>query len=615
MGKRKGCLLHPRNFGILTWLIIVFLVVSIPTRLAFGKWFWEQGFVDGAKARFGLGPKPAVAVSPTIPTKPITVVTIKPTDTPKPKPTETPKPAVVTVSTNTPVPVATNTSAPPKPVSPTPKVLPVVEVGLVVYAPYASFVGAVLFGEQWGVQIKIVNLTGLEAEQCNWVKGIYDPPKPEVVVRLLTTTHNSARACEGVEIPFAIDRSAGTDAIVVKTEIKSWNQIFTNKIIGTGYCSVSEYLIKSFAWALGEKIPNWVPADDAEPALNEFVSDPTIKSAVLWEPYVSDALAQVKGSWVALSTKNWSGIWDVVVTPSHPDFNENIFRALAAYCQFLKLEMENQNLAWEILAKWAAENPESGALGYDKAEDFYGDLAGVAQATLKDNIRLFLVDPQVMELRLQEVEQVMAEYPCLDDEGRPVSLPRLQGPMLDQRYVRRLRDERLLETNAQPVNTDISIVRAAPLEKEFSSELARVIGQTEDVFIEYVEDLTDFKDSKDAEQKIEKTYVRVLRLSNNTIMDLIGGYAMPAGCMEKAPGGGYRPCTDEAGRLLAIQRAEKVRKILVEEYKIPENRVRLAQNEKGEIIIRQPANRGTRDVNLMSQDRRVQGRVLFIAGQ
>lgn len=599
-------------FGLLALLslIVFILFVAMPLGRRHGP-----GVVAYVRER--IGPKPTPTIVIRVPTRtsvpPATKSAIAVATSTSFVPARTSVTPVVVKTTDTPVLVPPETK--------TTKQLPVVEVGIVVYAPYSSFIGATYFDQDWGVEIRVVNLTGKEALQCEWVRGEavegeLEPPGPEVVARLLCTTLDSARFCPECVVPLAIDNSVGADAIVVKGEIKNWNDIFKYKAVGTG-CSVSQYFISTLAWAMGEKLSNWIPADDAEPAMNQWLADPNIKTAVLWEPYVSDALQQMPGSWIALSTKSWTGIWDVVVT-KRGDFNQAVYGALAAYVQFLNLQMRNQAEAWNVLTDWANQNKESGALGYDNSDEFYGDLALTAQATLRDNIQLFVLDPEVLTQRIKEVNEVMSLYPCLDEDGKPLRLPPLQEPkdMLDRRYIERLRAENSLDTADRPINDRISLSRVAPLEGEVSKEVERVIARSEDVFIEFESDSADFKFPRQAEETIEKIYVRLLRLTKQTILDLTGGYAMPKGCMEMNPTTKqWQPCTDVVGRDLAIRRANKVRDILINLYGIPQERVRLTTDQGGNIVVRQPVHRDTRDVNLMSQDRRVEGRIIFIAGQ
>lgn len=485
---------------------------------------------------------------------------------------------------------------------------PVVEIGIIApFAPYAIAPGATFFGNEWEVTIRVVDLSGTgEEHQCLWLREEEDKPGPEVKGRILFTTLNSARLCPGVTIPMLIGQSRGTDAIVCRPEIQELNEIFRQPSTGAGYGSVSEYYLKSLAWALGETVTKFIPQDDAGPALDAWTADPKIKCAALWEPHVSKALENVPGSWKALSSESWTGLWDVMVIQQTQEFNEPLARAMGACQSFVKLQTEEFDRSWETLASY----PEAAHVGYgDDIEAFKADLGGEAMATFADNVSAFLVERKMLLTRINETESVVTTFPVIGKDGKIRNLPPASAESyLDDRYVKRLREERgsSLETKARPLNPNISLAVSASLGQTVGKASERVIAQVPDVYIEYVGNSSDFVNEQEARRIIEQIYLPSLRLFDDTILELRGGYAMPANCSG---------CTDEGGRRLAIDRVDKVYKYLTELYGVPVDRVRLAKNPDGSYNIREPQYRGTSDQKLMASDRRVEGKLLRVVGQ
>jgi hypothetical protein len=508
------------------------------------------------------------------------------------------------VATATPVAVKIATTVPKEAETATPVVkknLPKVQIGVISFAPYAQFVGAREFGEAWGVEIEIVMMTGGEESQCAWVKGELDPPELGVS-RLLLTTHNSAYVCGDMKVVWVIGQSNGTDGLLVRLDsVKTLNDVFLYPVTGCGYGSVSEYFVKLIAWALQIEKIQWIPQEDAGPAKDAFIADPSIKTAALWEPHLSAGKIAVEGSDILLSTKSWAGIFDVVVMKSDEQFNENIARALGAYVQFLNLQMKNFDESWNLMY---SQDDTFDMVGYaqDEKDFFEADLAGEAQATLKNNIALFLTSPEVLKTRFDEVSKVLSVYPPLDKDGRVKQITQVASDSyIDSRYVVWLREQASLETNDEPINPNIILSENIPLDKVGEQVTKKLIAQLADVYFEFIGGSTDFVSENSTKSLLNKVIVPITRLMpRDFVIELTGGYAMPTPC---------QGCTDEGGVSLALQRAEKVKQTLVNEYKIPANRIVVSQN------VRSPEFRGTTDPVQAASDRRVQVRVYQIIGQ
>ncbi len=480
---------------------------------------------------------------------------------------------------------------------------PKIQVGLAQFGTYLSAVGATKFADSRGVSITLVDLSSDIDKQCDWVAGRLPNDKPaQGVTRMLFTTQNQARLCDGVQAVMVIDQSSGADQIITRPEITNFNQLLSAPVSLAGGCSVSEYLYRTLAWAFGStNNANLKLATGAPEAQTNFAKDPSIKTLVTYVPFTDDAM-KVSGSKKFFDTEHWAGIVDMAVIKADNNTNPAVQRFMAAWFDFVKLEQENYDQAWPILDEYHKSHREETLIGdytHDALKDELTNL--VAQATYQDNLRMMVQDTNVLQARFNEVDAIQREFPCSQggQVAKPSSLSVKQ--MIDGRYIQALQNDQKVQTSAKPLSKRrVTLSTTVPLEQALSSSSQQLIGQLSSVYVEFQPDSDQFVDENDARDKIERNFAAILRLTNNTKLALLGGYAVPFGCTN---------CDDVSGSELAKKRSARVAQLLTEELKIPKERVTVASD------VRKPANAGSRDPALVAQDRRVEGSLLVVGGQ
>ncbi len=481
---------------------------------------------------------------------------------------------------------------------------PKIQVGTVQFGSYMTAIGATKYAKDRGVTIELVDLTGEEATQCDWVAGRLPNDKPaQGVTRILFTTHNAARVCQDVKIAMVIDQSSGADMFVTRPDVADFATIFKNPVIMAGGCSVSEYLYRTVAWTFGALDGgNLRLTDGPDQAVQTFRADPSIKTLVSYVPSATDALSQNAGSKSFLTTETWAGILDVAVIKSESGVNDTTKRFLLAWYDFLKLEQENFDEAWKVLEGWHKDNRETTLIrDYDR-DVLRDELTNyVAQATLVDNVKMMVQDTKVLEARLSEVDAVQREFPC--SRLGQVPLPSSFSPreMIDGRYIQAIQNDGKIQTTARRLSKrGITLSTLVPLDQTLSSASEKLIGELASVRIEFIADSDQFRDENAAREVIERNFVPILRLTNNTVLELVGGYAAPRGCID---------CTAASGRDIALRRAQRVVDYIAQEFGVDKKRLRVSQT------VREPQFRDSADPRQVVEDRRVEGKLLVVGGQ
>lgn len=495
-------------------------------------------------------------------------------------------------------------SAPSKPVNG-----PTIQVGTVQFGTYLSAVGATKYASDRGVNIQLVDLSGQEGIQCDWVAGRPTkdfPAAPSGVTRILFTTHNAARVCEGVKIAMVIDQSSGADMLITRPDITDYSQIFRQPVSMAGDCSVSEYFYRTLAWTFGVSDgSNLRLSPGPDPAVAAFVKDPSIKTLVSYVPNADDALKGAAGSKKFLTTENWAGIVDVAVIKAEPSVNDTTKRFLGAWFDFVKLESENFDQAFQVLVQYHQAHPEETIIrDYVTEKGLLKDELTnlVAQASFVDNTRMMVQDTTVLQARLNEVDAVQREFPCKRQGQVPQPSSFSTKDMIDGRYIQALAQDSKLSTSSRTVSKRrITLSTTVPLETAVGVAASeKLAGQLASVYVEFQSDSDQFADDNAARDVLERNFAAVLRLTNNTVLEVVGGYASPRGCIN---------CDDKSGSDLALKRAARVRQLLINDLRIDQGRIRVSQT------VRKPANPGSADPTLVRQDRRVEGKLLIVGGQ
>ncbi len=442
--------------------------------------------------------------------------------------------------------------------------------GVVDFPSYDASIGAVYFGAQNGVDIQVVNLTGKkESELCKWL--LTDDGQ----ARVLFDTPNSPVACNGAKAAVKaiawVDKSDGADGMVCRKEVTSWNQALNGKVIGAGDFSVSQVAWYQMNYALQNPPGQYVSADDAGPAHDQWMADASIPCAVLWEPWISGndqikGALTVPGAHLLWSSKAWSGINDVIEYRYQSELSPLIRGGLKSYFQFLKLMSESPDKAWEILAGIAKAGQDDGVFSYTAKEDFYHDLALTAQTTFDQNRALFGGEDQTFTLaRIDENKEIikLSNGAVIDGAtDKPIDASKLpeSSQYIDSRYIQALANDPDVQTQAKPVNPNFNTKVIGSLKSDIQSEAFQTsIGQLKSLFIEFGPNSAVILDRKSTAEQVNSIVVPLLRLCSSCSVRIIGRYALPTTCVD---------CTVEAGRALAIQRAQALRKFMEAPYAV-----------------------------------------------
>ena len=467
--------------------------------------------------------------------------------------------AATPAATNPPLPVATAIPLP----SPAPNVKKLLW-GVVDFPSYDASIGAVYFGPQNGVEIQVVNLTGQkESDLCKWL--LTDDGQ----LRVLFDTPNSPVACSGakgtVRALAWVDKSDGADGMVCRKEVTSWNQALSGAVVGAGDFSVSQVAWYQMNYALQNPPGKYISADDAGPAHDKFMSDPTVPCAVLWEPWISGndqvkGALTVPGAHLLWSSKAWLGINDIIEYRYQGDVSPVIRAGIKSYFQFLKLMLEDRNKAWDVLATITNAGQDDHVFSYQNKDDFYHDLAQTAQTTLDQNRALFGGEDQAFAVaRFDEMKEIirLSNGAVTDgSNGQSIDVSKLpeSSQFFDTRYIQSLSTDADVQSQAKPINPNFNTKVIGSLKTDIQNEAFQTsIGQLKALFVEYGPNSDVILDRKAAAAQINAVVVPLLRLCSSCSVRIIGRYALPTTCVD---------CTVEGGRALAIQRALALRKFI-----------------------------------------------------
>jgi hypothetical protein len=478
----------------------------------------------------------------------------------------TPSPAAA----NPTLPVATAVALPTAAPS-----LPKLLWGVVDFPSYDASIGAAYFGPRNGVDIQIVNLTGKrESDLCKWL--LTDDNQ----LRVLFDTPNSPVACSGAKAAVRalawVDKSDGADGMVCRKEVTSWNQALSGPVIGAGDFSVSQVAWYQMNYALQNPPGKYVSADDAGPAHDQWMADPSIPCAVLWEPWISGndqitGALTVQGSHLLWSSKAWSGINDIIEYRYQADVSPAIRAGVKSYFQFLKLLSENRDQAWDVLASVTNAGEDNGVFSYQTKDDFYHDLGLTAQTTMDQNRALFGGEDQAFAVaRFDEMKEIIKLSNGAVHDGasdQPIDVGQLpdSSQFFDSRYIQALANDPDVQTQAKPINANFNTKVIGSLKSDIQSEAFQTaVGQLKALFVEYAPNQDVMLDRKSAANQINSIVVPLLRLCSSCQVRIIGRYALPTTCVD---------CTVEFGRALAIQRALALRKFMEAPYGADQNGV------------------------------------------
>jgi ABC-type nitrate/sulfonate/bicarbonate transport system substrate-binding protein len=408
----------------------------------------------------------------------------------------------------------------------------------------------------------------------------------------LATTVDAVRKCgEGVAIAVPIGQSAGNDAIVVKSGVETWNDVFEHAIAFTSF-SVSQYLACFASHSANQPMQLPLGYDDAGAAVDAWAStgaEIDIQSVVAWEPEVTRALGEVPGSRLILSSDDVRILWDVIEfsTVRVNDDPEPFHAFTRAYYRALNDLARNPALALESMVQWAdGDEGRSALLTTTDSIEFEADLENEAFATLRDAAFL-MEDQQTLANRLDEAEFYWGycgvELPEVSD------LVSLMAPsfVLQAREIDGLLPPPGLLVGSKVFQvtdfTDASAVTDAQIEE------ARVIFAT-GVDIEFEPNRTDFRDPEAANETLQNA-VRFLRTCQTCVLEIQGGAAYPG--ERVCPG-----CRPEDSDELAVSRGRRVYDELRMRFDVPEAQLRFVEAPHS------PSFPGSNSEEELRQDRR-----------
>jgi hypothetical protein len=445
--------------------------------------------------------------------------------------------------------------------------------GVVDFPSYDASIGAIYFGPQNGVTIQVVNLTGQkESDLCKWL--LTDDGQ----LRVLFDTPNSPVACSGAQAAVRavawVDKSDGADGMVCRKEVTSWNQALSGPVIGAGDFSVSQVAWYQMNYALQNPPGQYIPADDAGPAHDRFMSDATVPCAVLWEPWITGndqitGALSLPGAHLLWSSKAWTGINDIIEYRYQGDVSPVIRAGIKSYFQFLKVLTEDRSKAWDILATITNAGQDDHVFSYQNKDDFFHDLALTAQSTVDQNRAVFGGEDQAFGLaRIDEMKEIIKlSNGAVKDgsNGQSIDVTKLpeSSQFFDTRYIQSLAADPEVQTQAKPINPNFNTKVIGSLKTDIQNEAFQTsIGQLKALFIEYGPNSDVILDRRVAAAQINTVVVPLLRLCSGCSVRIIGRYALPTTCVD---------CTVEGGRALAVQRALALRKFMEAPFAADQN--------------------------------------------
>ncbi len=436
------------------------------------------------------------------------------------------------------------------------------------YTPYLATLGlmdARGYMERRGYDLQLVNAYGPDVDldeegQCRALSdGDYEA---------LATTLDATRKCgAGVAIGIPVGQSAGNDAIVVKSGVRTWNDVFEHAVAFTGY-SVSEYMACFASHTANQPMKLPLRYDDASAAVDAWLNsgaEQDIQSVVAWQPEVARALAEMPGSRVILSSDEVRILWDVIeFSQLRMAEDEAAFQAFTdAYYEALLEVSRDPQAAFAAIQSWSGQDPgRQDLLTVQTGADFVADLENEAFATLRDAAILM----QEMQTIRNRLEEAGFYWTYCGVSVPPVSdLTSLVVP----RFVLAARSNSALlggpeERPSSKVFQVTDFTDASAVTDE-QMEAARLLFET-GVEIEFLPNRADFRDPEAAGAALANA-VRFLRTCRDCVLEIQGGAAYPG--ERVCPG-----CRREDSDALAVQRGLKVYDELRLRFDVPEGQLR-----------------------------------------
>jgi hypothetical protein len=449
--------------------------------------------------------------------------------------------------------------------------LPPFDVLTLQYTPYMATLALIAargYLEDEGYELRLHDVYDAEVDldeegQCGALAGgEYDA---------LATTLDATRKCgAGVAVGIPIGQSAGNDAIVVKSGVNTWNDVFEHAVGFTGY-SVSEYMACFASHTANQPMKLPVRFDDASEAVDAWLNagpEQDIQSIVVWQPEVARALSSLEGSRELLSSRDVRILWDVLeFSRARVQQDPAAFHAFTrAYYRALKDLTDDPAGALTAIVAWAGDDEGRQALlTTTDPSEFLADLDNEAFATLRD-AGFLMDDLETLGHRLDEAAFYWTY--C----GVEVPEVAAVGALIAPEFVLAARDERGLLTGVgtHPGSqvfqvtdfTDASAVTDQQIQQ------ASVLFES-GIEIEFRPNRTDFLDEAAANAVLSNA-VRFLRTCQDCVLQVQGGAAYPGQAVCPA-------CRPEDSDTLAVDRGRRVYRELLQRFDVPDAQVRFLE--------------------------------------
>lgn len=192
-----------------------------------------------------------------------------------------------------------------------------------------------------------------------------------------------------------VDWSHGGDAIIASSGINQIEDLKGKSIAVSMSASqwLLEYSLEHSSLTDDERKQirqNRIITKKGSQEASDLFANKTVDAAVLWEPYVTDALKRRgSGSKILIDTKTASNlIADVMVAKE--EFIQQYPRVIAAFIEGWLIDGATEAIKDPMLAvKVLQEEPMFAALGEEKTQEMLGQ---AVWATLDDNVKMFLSD-------------------------------------------------------------------------------------------------------------------------------------------------------------------------------------------------------------------------------
>lgn len=257
--------------------------------------------------------------------------------------------------------------------------------------------------QDYGLKVNFVKNDDLAAALAGWISGEYDVLVQTADAFPLYTAPDDINEFKPT-VFIQVDWSRGGDVLIAKRGINSINDL-KGKRIALAEPSPSQTLLITALEAAGMEYSdvNVVATQDPVVASQSFKA-PDVDAAVVWSPFDAEAIREVPGSKVLLSTKEQSHVIADIMFAKESFINENRDKIDAFYEGWMRglAEIRSNQSNYEKAAKIMAEFLEF------SLEDAKGAMDNVHWASHGDNMNFFGLNPEYKGMKGVDLYDKMA---------------------------------------------------------------------------------------------------------------------------------------------------------------------------------------------------------------